>query len=160
MPLTESQTRYVNSLPQLNTLYDKWLYAIKHLGELDERPAELKEAIFNRLFELAEIAKYTPQERMDYEESLKNFRDWYSVITTAEKKGKAEGLAEGMQKGKAEGLAEGLAEGMQKGKAEGLAEGDRKRQISTARSLKAMGVLSVTQISEATGLTEDEIEAL
>ena len=148
MPLTESQTRYVNSLPQLNTLYDKWLYAIKHLGELDERPAELKEAIFNRLFELAEIAKYTPQERMDYEESLKNFRDWYSVITTAEKKGKAEGHAEG------------LAEGMQKGKAEGLAEGDRKRQISTARSLKAMGVLSVTQISEATGLTEDEIEAL
>ncbi len=84
MPLTESQTRYVNSLPQLNTLYDKWLYAIKHLGELDERPAELKEAIFNRLFELAEIAKYTPQERMDYEESLKNFRDWYSVITVVQ----------------------------------------------------------------------------
>ena len=152
--------KYRKALPQLNTLYDKWLYAIKHLGELDERPAELKEAIFNQLFETAEIAKYTPQERMDYEESLKNFRDWYSVITTAEKKGKAEGhaegLAEGMQKGKAEGHAEGLVEGMQKG----IAEGDRKRQISTARSLKSMGILSVSQIAEATGLTTDEIEAL
>ena len=31
--------------------------AIKHLGDLDERPAELREAIFNRLFEQAEIAK-------------------------------------------------------------------------------------------------------
>ena len=135
MPLTESQTRYVNSLPQLNTLYDKWLYAIKHLGELDERPAELKEAIFNRLFELAEIAKYTPQERMDYEESLKNFRDWYSVITTAEKKGKAEGLAEGMQKGMQKGI------------------------LSTALKLKQMG-MTAQMISEATGLTEDEIEEL
>lgn len=82
--------KYKKTLPQLNTLYDKWLYAIKHLGDLDERPAELKEAIFNRLFELAEIAKYTPQERQDYEESLKNFRDWYSVIKTAERKGHIE----------------------------------------------------------------------
>ena len=113
-------------------------------------------------------SKYTPQERMDYEESLKNFRDWYSVITTAEKKGKAEGHAEGLAEGMQKGKAEGLVEGMQKGKAEGLAEGmqkgiaegDRKRQISTARSLKAMGILSVSQIAQATGLTADEIEAL
>lgn len=86
--------KYKKRLPQLNTLYDKWLYAIKHLGELDHRPAELKEAIFNRLFEIAEIAKYTPEERQDYEESLRNFRDWYSVIRTAEKKGHREGRDE------------------------------------------------------------------
>ena len=64
--------------------------AIKHLGDLDERPAELREAIFNRLFEQAEIVKYTPVERQDYEESLKNFRDWYSCLVTAERKGRAE----------------------------------------------------------------------
>ena len=64
--------------------------AIKHLGDLDERPTELREAIFNRLFEQAEIAKYTPVERQDYEESLKNFRDWYSCLVTAERKGRAE----------------------------------------------------------------------
>ena len=64
--------------------------SIKHLGDLDERPAELREAIFNRLFEQAEIAKYTPVERQDYEESLKNFRDWYSCLVTAERKGRAE----------------------------------------------------------------------
>ena len=86
--------KYKKRLPQLNTLYDKWLYAIKHLGELDHRPAELKEAIFNRLFEIAEIAKYTPEERQDYEESLRNFRDWYSVIRTAEEKGHREGRDE------------------------------------------------------------------
>ncbi|MCQ2197033.1 MAG: hypothetical protein MJZ60_05895, partial [Bacteroidaceae bacterium] len=84
------------------------------------------------------------------------FRDWYSVITTAEKKGKAEGHAEGLAEGMQKGKAEGIAEGMQKG----IAEGDRNRQISTARSLKAMGVLTVSQIADATGLTADEIEAL
>lgn len=36
-------------------------------------------------------------------------------------------------------------------------KGDRKRQISTAKSLKAMGVLTDSQIAEATGLSEDEV---
>ena len=71
--------------------------AIKHQGDLDERPAELREAIFNRLFEQAEIAKYTPVERQDYEESLKNFRDWYSCLVTAVRKGRAEGRKEERQ---------------------------------------------------------------
>lgn len=127
--------KYKKALPQLNTLYDKWLYAIKHLGELDERPEELKEAIFNRLFELAEIARYTPQERQDYEESLKNFRDWYSCLKTEFKKGKVEGLEEGMAKGRDE------------------------RSIEIARNLKDMG-LPTDSIVSATGLTVEEINSL
>ena len=86
--------KYNTPLTEESSLYDKWLFAIKHLGDLDERPAELREAIFNRLFEQAEIAKYTPVERQDYEESLKNFRDWYSCLVTAERKGRAEGRKE------------------------------------------------------------------
>lgn len=39
----------------------------------------------------------------------------------------------------------------------GIEKGDRKRQISTAKSLKAMGVLTDAQIAEATGLSEDEV---
>ncbi|MBQ0073363.1 MAG: PD-(D/E)XK nuclease family transposase [Prevotella sp.] len=123
--------KYRKKLPQLNTLYDKWLYAIKHLGELDERPTELKEAIFQRLFELAEIAKYTPSERQDYEESLKNARDWYSTLWTAEQKG--------LTQGRAEGRAEGITE--------------------TARNLKKQGV-ATSVIAQATGLSIEEIENL
>ncbi len=104
--------------------------AIKHLGDLDERPAELREAIFNRLFEQAEIAKYTPVERQDYEESLKNFRDWYSCLITAVRKGRAEGRAEGRKEGR----------------------------LSIARNLKASGALTISQIAMATNLTEDEVE--
>ena len=39
-------------------------------------------------------------------------------------------------------------------------KGDRKRQISTAKSLKAMGVLTDSQIAEATGLSEDEVRGI
>ena len=48
-------------------------------------------------------------------------------------------------------------QGHAEGRAEGRAEGDRARQISTAMSLKQMGILSVSQIADATGLSEEEI---
>ena len=56
-----------------------------------------------------------------------------------------------LAKGEAKGRAEGRAEGEAKGRAEGRAE--------TARNLLRMG-LAPSQISEATGLSLDEIEAL
>ena len=59
-----------------------------------------------------------------------------------------------------EAILEGLAEGMEKGRAEGLAEGERKAGIDMARKLKSMGVLSVEQIADTTGLSAEEIEKL
>lgn len=94
----------------------------------------LQEAVFTRLFEQAEIAAFTKDELNDYRESQKDFWDLNSVIETAENKGIA------------------------KGRAEGRAEGDRNRQISTARTLKSMGLLSIGQIAVATGLSEEEIK--
>ena len=49
---------------------------------------------------------------------------------------------------------------MEKGIEKGLAEGQRKANEDMARKLKAMGVLSVGQIAEATGLSADEVEKL
>ena len=46
-----------------------------------------------------------------YLESQKDFWDLFAVTETAEKKGRAEGMAEGMAKGRAEGMAEGMAKG-------------------------------------------------
>ena len=57
------------------------------------------EKVFDQLFTAAEIAKFNPEERTEYEDSLKAFRDWYSVLSTAEHKGFALGMEEGMAKG-------------------------------------------------------------
>ena len=59
----------------LDTLFDKWLFAIKNLHNLKERPAVLTEDIFHKLFEVAEISLYNPEDRTNYEESLKNLRN-------------------------------------------------------------------------------------
>ena len=62
------------------------------------------------LFEAAEIAKFNPKELGEYWESLKNFRDWYSVMSTQMstqlKKGREEGLKEGLEKGLGQGRKE------------------------------------------------------
>ena len=75
---------------ELVTLYDKWLYVLKNLSRLDERPAVLKEKVFTKLFEEAEIAKFTPTELKEYEDSLKAYRDVKNSIDTALEKGREE----------------------------------------------------------------------
>ena len=85
---------------ELVTLYDKWLYVLKNLSRLDKRPAALKEKIFSKLFGEAEIAKFTPTELKEYEDSLKAYRDVKNSIDTALEKGREEGRAEGREEGK------------------------------------------------------------
>lgn len=63
-------------------------------------------AMNKELFEAAEIAKFNPKELGEYWESLKNFRDWYSVMSTQLKKGREEGLKEGLEKGLEQGRKE------------------------------------------------------
>jgi predicted KAP-like P-loop ATPase len=43
----------------------------------------LQDRIFDRLFEQAEIAKYSPEERREYEVSVKNYWDYNSTMKTA-----------------------------------------------------------------------------
>lgn len=116
---------------ELETMFDKWMFILRNLSRLMERPAALQDRVFTRLFEAAEIAKFNRQELVEYEDSLKNFRDWYSVVKTAETKG--------MVKGREEGLEEGI--------------------LKVARNLKQMG-MPIDNIVQATGLSVEEIDAL
>ena len=50
--------KFNKTLEELETLYDKWLYALKNLYKLTQRPKELCDKVFDRLFEEAEIAKF------------------------------------------------------------------------------------------------------
>ena len=98
--------KFDKSLDELNTLYDKWLFALKNLYKLNERPKALRDRVFDRLFEEAEIAKFTKQELREYEASKMAYRDIKNSIDTAKREGMAEGWEKGVKKGKAEGKAE------------------------------------------------------
>ena len=108
---------------------DKWMYALKNLSRLEERPQALRERVFERLFEAAKIAAYTKEERNQYENDMMTENDYRNTIDYARDEGRQEGLAEGEAKGKAEGKAEVarkmLAAGMS---AEQVSEQSRGRQ--------------------------------
>ena len=53
----------------------------------------LKERIFTKLFEEAEIAKFSQQELREYEDCLKAYRDIKNSIDTAKEEGREEGIA-------------------------------------------------------------------
>ena len=132
---------------ELETLYDKWLYMLKNLYKLENRPKALRDKVFDRLFQEAEIAKFTPEELREYEDSLKAYRDIKNSIETARREGRAEGRVEGM--------AEGMAEGRAAGRTEGRAE----EKAAIAQAMKAKG-FPLSVISEVTGLPEVLIEIL
>jgi predicted transposase/invertase (TIGR01784 family) len=65
----------------------------------------LQEKVFDKLFTQAEIAKLTPEDMRTYEESLKTYRDNYSVLETAKKEGRQEERMEIAREMKKEGLS-------------------------------------------------------
>ena len=137
--------KFRKSEEELETEFDKWLYAIKNLATLMERPAVLQEAVFQRLFEQAEIAQFNREELKSYLESQKDFWDLFAVTETAEKKGRAEGMAEG------------IAKGMAKGMAKGRAEGEVLAQKRLFRNMYCNG-FSVEQIAQMTSTSLEEVE--
>lgn len=124
---------------ELSTLQEKWLYAFKHLHELEQIPSELQESVFQRLFAIAQVAQLPSAERQVYENSLKDYRDFMSAQDTAHLEGYQEGIEEGLEKGKQLGIEE------------------EKREM--ARRLLAKG-MSVELVAELVGLPLEAIQAL
>jgi predicted transposase/invertase (TIGR01784 family) len=84
--------KFNKSLDELNTRFEKWLYVLRNLNRLNRVPDKLKERIFEKLFETAEIAKFTPEQVQSYEDSLKYYRDLKNSLDTAREEGIAEGI--------------------------------------------------------------------
>ena len=125
--------KFTKTEDELETMADKWMFAVRNLSRLLDRPKALQDRVFKKFFEQAEIARYTPEERRDYEESVKIYRDYINTLDTAHDKG--------YESGRAKGRAEGRAEGLQ----------------DVARKMKGMGI-SLETIIDATGLSREEID--
>ncbi len=127
--------KFNKTLGELETLYEKWLYALKNLYKLSQRPKELCDKVFDRLFEEAEIAKFSPLEMREYEASKKAYRDIKNSVDTA----KREGIAEGMEKGMKQGMEQ--------------------RSLEIARKMLAKG-MDAASVMEITGLSAEQMQQL
>lgn len=87
--------------------------------------------IFTKLFDAAAIARFSPTELREYEDSLKAYRDIKNSLDTANE----EGRAEGREEGRAEGIA------------------------MVAKMMYAKG-MDIDVIASMTGLSTDEVESL
>ena len=65
-------------------------------------------------------------------------------------------LASARDKGTQEGLEQGKKEGLEQGKKEGLEQGQKEEKMRTVKKLRALK-MSIEQIKEITGLSEEEI---
>ena len=83
--------RFDKTDEELTSLSDKWMYVLKNMSRLDNRPAALREKIFSKLFAAASVARFTPTELREYEDSLKAYRDIKNSLDTAKEEGREEG---------------------------------------------------------------------
>ena len=126
--------KFTKTEDEIETRFDKWLYVLKNLHHFDDRPPKLAERIFQKLFDAAEIAAFSSEDRQAYEDSLKHLRDMTNIIDTARTEGEA------------------------KGRAEGEARGEVKSQTIIARNL--LDILDDETIAQKTGLSMDEVRKI
>ena len=117
------------------TILQNICYALHMMEHLTERPEELKEEISKLLFESAEIANFTAEEKARYEQSMTTERDIRNQIAYA------------------------MEKGLEKGFEQGKEQGAREQALKTAQELLKLGV-SVEIISAGTGLSPEEVKGL
>lgn len=127
--------KFNKSIEELKTNYDKWIYVLQNLSRLDRQPRYLRTEVFSRLFNQAEIARFSKTELREYEDSLKAYRDMKNSLDNAEEKGIAKGLAKGR------------------------AEGKKDKAVEIAKKLLEMDI-PIDAIMKATGLSQEEITKL
>ena len=131
--------KFNKSLTELESHFDKWLYALKNMPDLNAVPDTLQEQVFLQLFRTAEIAQFSENEYLAYLDSLKVYRDnantFNYAIEEAHKKGREAGLAEGRE--------------------EGFIEGKR----SSALKMIEEGI-ALDTVSRITGLSAEELQRL
>lgn len=117
----------------LVTGLDKWLFALKHMGQLTEVPATFTEEIFKDFFKTAEILTDMEWTKEEIEQKIE--WDHYAILQTAKREGMREGIKEGEKKGRTD------------------------EKLALSRKLKEQGV-SLDIIKAATNLSIEEIKKL
>ena len=123
--------RFTKEANECENDYERWLYLIKNMHMLKRMPFNAQRAVWDKLLDIADVAALNETEYKEYQEALKNYRDYHAGINFAKK----EGMLEGEQRG------------------------ERKAYLEMARNLKKDG-MPIELIHKYTGLSAEEIQKL
>ena len=117
------------------TDFERWIYLLKNMETLERMPFKAQKAVFSKLLDVADVASLSKEDRLRYDEALKQYRDYnncmYYAVNEASKKALEKGVKKGIRKGK----------------------------LEMARQLKAQGIDPLI-IAQASKLSLEEIEKL
>lgn len=127
--------KFNKTIHELETHTDRWLFCLRNLSVLENRPREVQGRIFEKLFKLAEIQKLTTAEMKEYKKSVLEYEDVRDAVAFAREEARKEGEETGHEKGVEEG----------------------KQKIALKCLSKGM---PIEEISDLTGLSGEEIRGL
>ena len=74
--------------------FERWIYVLKNMETLKRMPFKAKNAVFEKLEEIVDVASLNKEDRVQYDRSLKAYRDYNNTIDFAREEGKEEGKIE------------------------------------------------------------------
>lgn len=131
--------RFRKGIDELANDREKWFYVLKHIAQMEERPAEFSDRKFKRLFKVTEYESLPEQAKIEYDKVMTTERDRRNQMAYA--------------------IEVATEEGERKGIAKGHAEGSKDATLKIAKNMKAAGATSAF-IASTTGLSEEEISNL
>jgi predicted transposase/invertase (TIGR01784 family) len=93
---------------EVKTNFDKWMFSLKNLSKLEDRPVAVKGKIFDRLFKEAEIQQLTKDDMETYRKSVIEYADVRDAMECAFEDGKEKGIEVGIEKGIERGVEKGI----------------------------------------------------
>ena len=130
--------KFNKGINELSTMIEKWAYFFKNAKKTSKKELEKtfdKDLVLQQAYQELERLSWSTEELRNYEQ-IEKYRGTYQAA-----------------------LDQKMDEGIAKGRAEVKAEGESRKTREIALNLRKLGV-ALSAISEASGLSEEEIRAL
>ena len=82
---------FTKELDECATLFEKFIYILKHMDVLQRMPWLAQDAVFQKLASIADVASLNQKERVAYDENLRKYRDTIAVMEGQYLEGREEG---------------------------------------------------------------------
>ncbi|MDR1224594.1 MAG: Rpn family recombination-promoting nuclease/putative transposase [Tannerella sp.] len=88
--VTVELPKFKKTEDELETVTDKWIYSLKNMEKLPERPEKLNEKIFDELYENAKINRLKTEDMKAYSKSILEYDDVISSLRFVEERTRRE----------------------------------------------------------------------
>jgi flagellar biosynthesis/type III secretory pathway protein FliH len=117
------------------------------MDSFEKIPEYAPKSVFGKILEVADVASLNEEERWEYDQALKHYRDYNNTLHTS------------YRQGKEEGYAEGEAIGLTKGKSIGKEEGRSEAICQMIRNMQEMG-MDFVSIARIAKLSEEDVRRM